>query len=884
MGKEKKWYQTGEFEDGYQFGDIFRTIKNTVNEKKNSTTGVLSFGAVRDGKLEFDLSAQLYGFKNEDERQRYIKENPNLYAVMGGIKYEPSVLSKNHIPLTVEGKKIVAEAQEKDKYINSIQYKLDRQDYFGAEEKRSKGISLTDREIEAETKLKWLYGEIGKDDVEEYIEKSKVLNSALTKFNSGEEINLSERVLLTENGGKNYTEGDTYKTIDFLANDNPENITAYKNYESAIKKKQRGEKLTLQEQADISNYQTRNYIRQSIVNDKYTLSNKTKENAENLNTMSAVKLYNDAIYKKGIDRTVAQMELYTNTGMTKYLQDTINTATIFLTEGAYALGLSDKRASDVLEKIPQKRYEIANNAVAQHFVENDKKFSKFIQDTTVSLANNAIPMLLGGAGGGASMVATGLSVFGGSYGEAVELAPDAEEWQYWLYAGLNTSVELCMEKLLSGDKNIFANSGSEFSEAMFKTLTKNISNKTLLKGAYVLSNSTGETIEESIQGLLSPVLQQVILDVETTSILSLNRKEQLAALKNALYDGLVGFASAGITTGTFGGNAALNLKQKQTIGAYYNRVFNELDIDVNAVAVYLKEISGVKNIDLYKSAEVVLKGDVSDNAIAEMMLYGFEQSREAQQFVYTKIGEKLNENNRYTVYGLIKQYEKLSQNGIKFSKSIEDTYNELVNADENISSDRFNYLIGRLSATMDAVVPRASVAAEVVKKIDADIEDNRLPHREVTRNDNVIDSDAFVDGIWEDSLNKSKNIVEKSQLESVENVENRDILKKGIAKGELSLTINPEKQNPHLFKYRDMSKNKSYFTADIEDLQHLLNSYYATGHITISKSGQIKEIIFVDRIIGFDVDENGIAVETNGFKVHYSKRRTHLVPYRRRLE
>ena len=38
MGNEKKkWYQTGEFEDGYQVGDIFRTIKNTVSGKKENT-------------------------------------------------------------------------------------------------------------------------------------------------------------------------------------------------------------------------------------------------------------------------------------------------------------------------------------------------------------------------------------------------------------------------------------------------------------------------------------------------------------------------------------------------------------------------------------------------------------------------------------------------------------------------------------------------------------------------------------------------------------------------------------------------------------------------------------------------------------------------------
>ena len=32
------------------------------------------------------------------------------------------------------------------------------------------------------------------------------------------------------------------------------------------------------------------------------------------------------------------------------------------------------------------------------------------------------------------------------------------------------------------------------------------------------------------------------------------------------------------------------------------------------------------------------------------------------------------------------------------------------------------------------------------------------------------DADAFVDGMWEDSPNSSKNNVEKSQLESVENL------------------------------------------------------------------------------------------------------------------
>ena len=119
-----------------------------------------------------------------------------------------------------------------------------------------------------------------------------------------------------------------------------------------------------------------------------------------------------------------------------------------------------------------------------------------------------------------------------------------------------------------------------------------------------------------------------------------------------------------------------------------------------------------------------------------MMLNGFEQSREAQRFVYAKIGEQLNENSRYTADKLIKQYEKLSSSGIRFSRSIADTYNELVNADENISKVTFNYLVGKLSATMDAILPRASVEAEVIKKISDEIKYSRLPRGSTTRNDN----------------------------------------------------------------------------------------------------------------------------------------------------
>ena len=103
MGNEKKkWYQKGEFEDGYQFGDIFRTVKNSISGKdeevekvkniteKSGTSAQIPFAAVKDGRLDFDLDAQMYGFANSKERKEYIEQNPELYVSMGGYKYVPA--------------------------------------------------------------------------------------------------------------------------------------------------------------------------------------------------------------------------------------------------------------------------------------------------------------------------------------------------------------------------------------------------------------------------------------------------------------------------------------------------------------------------------------------------------------------------------------------------------------------------------------------------------------------------------------------------------------------------------------------------------------------------------------------------------------------------
>ena len=119
-------------------------------------------------------------------------------------------------------------------------------------------------------------------------------------------------------------------------------------------------------------------------------------------------------------------------------------------------------------------------------------------------------------------------------------------------------------------------------------------------------------------------------------------------------------------------------------------------------------------------------------------------------------------------------------------------------------------------------------------------------------------------------------------IEGLQDLENRDILKKKISKGEITLTLNPEKQNVHMFNHDKYVEGRSYVTIPFEELQEIIYTKHATGKVVIFKNGQIQETIFLNKIIGIDKDLDGNEFETNGLKIHYSKSRTHAVPHRKK--
>ncbi|MCD8219195.1 MAG: polymorphic toxin type 50 domain-containing protein [Ruminococcus sp.] len=102
-----------------------------------------------------------------------------------------------------------------------------------------------------------------------------------------------------------------------------------------------------------------------------------------------------------------------------------------------------------------------------------------------------------------------------------------------------------------------------------------------------------------------------------------------------------------------------------------------------------------------------------------------------------------------------------------------------------------------------------------------------------------------------------------------------------VKNGDITFTLSPEKQNPHIYgsKEYDPAQNKSYFTVSLEELQEILDESYGTGKAIVKESWQIRETIWAEEAIGVVVTPTGENLGgTNKFTVHYSKKKTHIVP------
>ncbi|MCL2017081.1 MAG: polymorphic toxin type 50 domain-containing protein [Defluviitaleaceae bacterium] len=102
--------------------------------------------------------------------------------------------------------------------------------------------------------------------------------------------------------------------------------------------------------------------------------------------------------------------------------------------------------------------------------------------------------------------------------------------------------------------------------------------------------------------------------------------------------------------------------------------------------------------------------------------------------------------------------------------------------------------------------------------------------------------------------------------------------------GEISKTINPEKQGRHYVNHENYIDGRSYLF-DWVDPQELVDKYCGTGNFNITKKGEWdkKEYVSVGKIIGIDIDKDTkLPTPTDRIAIHYSKTGAHIVPVERR--
>ena len=131
---------------------------------------------------------------------------------------------------------------------------------------------------------------------------------------------------------------------------------------------------------------------------------------------------------------------------------------------------------------------------------------------------------------------------------------------------------------------------------------------------------------------------------------------------------------------------------------------------------------------------------------------------------------------------------------------------------------------------------------------------------------------------------EAKEVAKKLTLSELEEMRiHGGITLEGDIKRYISLvdkTVNKGKQGKHILGHNNYREGKSYITISINEVQELVDKYAGTGNLEIGDSGKWtnKELVNADKIIGVAVSGN-VEKKTSQFKIHYSNKGVHIVPF-----
>ena len=175
-----------------------------------------------------------------------------------------------------------------------------------------------------------------------------ILDSAKDKLVKGENLNSSERSLVSKYGLGVFSTLQTSEIFDLFAKDNPQNTSRFEKIKVIKNKEDKGENLTEQEKDFVETTKLINALKKGYASNLSSLTAEINQNATKMETSKAMDLYNDAayndkefkignqtfkvnendVYSKALGKKQQiknRLNLYVNTGFDQYVEGVENT-------------------------------------------------------------------------------------------------------------------------------------------------------------------------------------------------------------------------------------------------------------------------------------------------------------------------------------------------------------------------------------------------------------------------------------------------------------------------------------------------------------------------------------------------------------------------------
>ena len=767
MAKKKKWYQTGEFEDGWQLGDGLRTLKNVVKKniealktsgddekvsqdkketqikKTNNPNAHLT--KVENGRLKIDPAVRLYGFENEREEQTFANEAKKVNSRINNIT-------------TLDNK-------VNDALVNS------------AKRKYSVGEKLTVAE----------YGAV------------KSTNTALvTPINRSEAYNLSKTEQLKSKAQKytllayndDYTSSvNKAKNID-IDNSNITDKGVYKKIKSNqdiyqyITDEEKDRYYYLVDKED--NAEIRNYI---LYIEPFLETRKAENIAEKTEFVKVDSL-GDVV--KNI-RNLQKRNAYT--AVSGFSGTMTNMARAAVT-GAWDNGLIN--SGDPLMNILDATYqEKLYSGISERAYDENLVYGLWLDVVNSTAAQ--IPEIAMGAAGGQGLYISGLFTksLGANTTQAIQSGYDYDKGLW--HSVVETSLEVLPDMLTgTGITSLFGDGLGDYATKAVKWCEDVFDDpkvaKTISKAVIATGDNVAEGGQNFVQAMLEPTIRNIIYGE--------SNKTDEQTFKEALKGFVIGFASSmpmtAISVNSKYDNAMLKnignaLKDNSAIESVIELAkYTETYTDEYSEIACAYEIGNEKNID------ATTLGKLCVDAASEFVNPSENRLRNISKNAVSNITEKAKEYEKSNVsQGLdaVRRFIKdraieLGADDLTANEIAENIAGKKTVSDEIVNSDTAQRIISELQEKENKQadwVKRVNSVLQAVRK-NAEQRDNVFENSDFVKQKTrqSINETEFINGLWEDSPNNQKSIVEKSRLESVENIDENGIIKVNSTSGDIN--------------------------------------------------------------------------------------------------